>query len=67
MYIFLVNFAASASVKIAFNKLLGRDCAYFSEPQLGKFLAVNLSFGRSFSMKLERDCHEVEVTANLEL
>jgi hypothetical protein len=33
----------------------------------GKFLVTKFEFGGSFGMRFERDCHEVEVTPNLEL
>jgi hypothetical protein len=33
----------------------------------GKFLATKFEFGASFGMSLEGDCHELEVTPNLEL
>jgi hypothetical protein len=33
----------------------------------GKYLITKFEFGGSFSMNLERDCREVEVTPNLEL
>ena len=33
----------------------------------GKFLVTKFEFGGSFGMSLEGDCHEVEVTPNLEL
>ncbi len=33
----------------------------------GKFLVTNYEFGGSFGMSLEGDCHELEVTPNLEL
>jgi hypothetical protein len=32
----------------------------------GKFLVVKIEFGGNFGMSLEGDCHEVEVTPNLE-
>jgi hypothetical protein len=32
----------------------------------GKYLVVKIEFGGSFGMSLEGDCHEVEVTPNLE-
>jgi hypothetical protein len=32
-----------------------------------KFLVTKFEFGESFGMILERDCHEVNVTPNLEL
>ncbi len=32
-----------------------------------KFLVTKFEFGGSFGMSLEGDCHEVEVTRNLEL
>ncbi len=33
----------------------------------GKFLVTKFEFGGSYGMSLEVDCHEVEVTPNLEL
>jgi hypothetical protein len=33
----------------------------------GKFLVTKFEFGRSFGMSLDLDCHEVEVTPNLQL
>jgi hypothetical protein len=33
----------------------------------GKFLVTKFEFGGSLGMSLEGDCHEVEVTPNLEL
>jgi hypothetical protein len=33
----------------------------------GKFLVPEIEFGGSFGMSLERDCHEVVFTPNLEL
>jgi hypothetical protein len=33
----------------------------------GKFSVKKFEFGRSFGLNLEEDCHEVEVTPNLEL
>ncbi len=33
----------------------------------GQFFVTESEFGRSLGMSLEGDCHEVEVTANLEL
>jgi hypothetical protein len=33
----------------------------------GKFLVTKFEFGVSFGMRLEGDCHELEVTPNLEL
>ncbi len=33
----------------------------------GKVLVTKFEFGGSFGMSLEGDCHEVEVTPNLEL
>jgi hypothetical protein len=33
----------------------------------GEFLVTQFEFGGSFSWSLEGDCHEVEVTPNLEL
>jgi hypothetical protein len=39
----------------------------FAKRQEGKFLTINIEFGRSFGMSSEGDCHEVEVTPNLEL
>jgi hypothetical protein len=33
----------------------------------GKFLVTKFEFGGSYGMSLEGDCHEVEVTPNLEL
>jgi hypothetical protein len=33
----------------------------------GKFLVIKIEFGGSFGMTLEEDCHEDEVTPNLEL
>jgi hypothetical protein len=33
----------------------------------GKFLVTKFEFGGSFGMRLEEDCHEVEVMPNLEL
>jgi hypothetical protein len=33
----------------------------------GKFLVTKFEFGGSFGINLEGDCHEVEVTLNLEL
>jgi hypothetical protein len=33
----------------------------------GKFLVTKFEFGQSFFLSLEGDCHEVEVTPNLEL
>jgi hypothetical protein len=32
----------------------------------GKFLVIKIDFGDSFGFSLEGDCHEVEVTPNLE-
>jgi hypothetical protein len=32
----------------------------------GKFLGTKFEFGGSFGMSLEGDCHELEVTPNLE-
>jgi hypothetical protein len=32
-----------------------------------KFLVTKIDFGGSFGMSLKGDCHEVEVTINLEL
>ncbi len=40
--------------------------SWFSCPE-GKFLVTKFEFGGSFGMSLEGDCHEVEVTSNLEL
>jgi hypothetical protein len=37
-----------------------------SKPE-GKFLLTKIEFGGSFSMSLEGDSHEVEVTLNMEL
>jgi hypothetical protein len=39
---------------------------FFVLPE-GKFLVTNFDVGGSFDMSLEGDCHEVEVTPNLEL
>jgi hypothetical protein len=36
----------------------------FSE---GKFLVTKFEFGGSFGMSFEGDCHELEVTPNVEL
>jgi hypothetical protein len=36
------------------------------KPQ-GKFFVIKIEFGESFGISLEADCHEVEVTPNLEL
>jgi hypothetical protein len=33
----------------------------------GKFLVAKFEFGVIFGMGLEKDCHKVEVTLNLEL
>jgi hypothetical protein len=33
----------------------------------GKFLVTKFQFGGSFGMSLEGDCHDLEVTPNLEL
>jgi hypothetical protein len=33
----------------------------------GKFLVAKFDFGGSFGMSFEGDCHEVQVTPNLEL
>jgi hypothetical protein len=33
----------------------------------GKFIVAKFEFGGSFGMSLEGDCHEVEVTPNLEV
>jgi hypothetical protein len=33
----------------------------------GKFLVTKYEFGGSFGMSLEGDCHEVDVTPNLDL
>jgi hypothetical protein len=33
----------------------------------GKFFVTKFEFGGSFDMSLERDCHELKVTPNLEL
>jgi hypothetical protein len=33
----------------------------------GKFLVAKFEYGGRFGMSLEGDCHEVEVTPNLEL
>ncbi len=35
--------------------------------QGGKFLVAKFEFGGSFGISLEGDCHELEVTPNLEL
>jgi hypothetical protein len=37
-----------------------------SVPTEGKFLATKFEFGGSFGVSLEGDCHELEVTPNLE-
>ena len=43
---------------------LGKPCKIiFPE---GKFLVAKFEFGGSFAMSLEGDCHELEVTPNLE-
>ena len=36
-------------------------------PSEGKFLVTKFEFGGSLGMSLEGDCHELEVTPNLEL
>ncbi len=40
---------------------------YEKLPPEGKFLVTNFEFGGSFGMSVGGDCHEVEVTLNLEL
>jgi hypothetical protein len=41
--------------------------SYVNEVPEGKFLDTKFEFGVSFGMSLEGDCHELEVTPNLEL
>jgi hypothetical protein len=43
--------------------ILTRDC---KAPE-SKFLVTKFEFGGSFGMSLEGECHEVEVTPNLDL
>jgi hypothetical protein len=41
--------------------------SFVNEAPEGKFLVAKFDFGVNFGKSLEGDCHEVEVTPNLEM
>jgi hypothetical protein len=57
------------SWKFGTGHLAKRDCRSLHFPQSpeGKILVTKFEFGGSFGMSLQGDCHDIEVTPNLEL
>ncbi len=49
------------------NNSVDSHSQYHNLSTEGKFLAPKFEFGESNGMSLEGDCHEAEVTPNLEL